>query len=308
MTKFSPLPAPTKRANFFYFALYCIVLIGFAACKNRDATVPSYLHIASFDFTSDLSKFGNPSSQITDAHVYVNGTLVGIYELPATIPILQEGDVRLIIFPGIKENGAAANRKIMRLYETFERNITLVPNQIDTVYPSTTYKENVFMAWREDYENGVFSTIRSAKSETKDTLIVIPSNHPDAFKGPFSDFSLQVKIEPSEFDEVFEHVSPEKFVVPRFGQDVIVEMDYKTNIFLQIGIYADNGGFIEQIPFIVLNPTTNWNKVYINLSIETSALQPNTPIQLFFGVIKPGSDPTFSPEFFLDNIKLSYLN
>jgi len=117
-----------------------------------------------------------------------------------------------------------------------------------------------------------------------------------------------IKIPASNERVFFEHYTIQKFVVPRFGADVYLEIDYKTNIDLQIGIYADKIDVYEQIPFIILRPTNEWNKIYINLKMETSSLPANTPIQIFYGFVKSEENTTLSPEVYLDNFKLNYLN
>ncbi len=256
-----------------------------------------------------MERQGDATSQITDGHVYVNGKFLGIYELPATIPVLDEGRCLISIFPGIKENGQEANRRSMRLFTEYETYVNLKPGLMDTVSPEATYRSQIHFDWIEDYENQNYTSVYSGGSNSKDSLIIIDRTHPDALQSEHSQYSLKVRMEPSEEEVKFEHSSPEWFVVPRQGQDVYLELDYKTNIPLQMGIYADRKdlGYIEQVPFIILRPVPRWNKIYLNLAIETSYLPDNTPIKIFFGTVNSGKNPTFAPQFFLDNIKLCYL-
>lgn len=278
------------------------------SCKDKKVQVPSYIHVTKFDFTTDLTSEGNPSQAITDGHVFVNGRFLGIFELPVTIPVPDEGPSTVIIIPGIKENGATANRQIIRTMESYEVNMTLEPTRVDTVRPTTVYKSNVFFAWMEDYELGLFTTEASNKNTTSDSIQIIDSSHVNAFPGSFSKYTAMIKVPANNERVFFEHYTVQKFIVPRFGTDVYLEIDYKTNIDLQIGIYADKVDAYEQIPFIILSPTTEWKKIYVNLKLETSALPANTPIQIFYGFVKPESNTTLSPEVYLDNFKLNYLN
>jgi hypothetical protein len=278
------------------------------ACTKKTVEVPSYIHIQPFTFTTNLLLEGNPSADITDAYVYVNGKYYGIFELPATVPVLAEGQSTILLLPTIKENGAAANRQIIRTLEGFETQVELSKTQVDTIKPNTKYKPNVKFAWLEDYETQVVSTTRAPKSTHQDSIQIIDSNDPNAFPSEFSKFSGRLKVKPTAERVLIEQVTVEKFLVPRGGQDVYFEMDYKTNIPLQIGIYADKPDIYEQIPFIILMPNEKWNKTYLNLKIETSALPANSPIQIFMGFIKSDTDSTISPEIYLDNLKLNYLD
>ena len=67
-------------------------------------------------------------ANITDAWVTMDGINLGVFELPAQIPILDEGEHNFRISPGIKENGMSATRMIYPFYEIHEssENIFLV--------------------------------------------------------------------------------------------------------------------------------------------------------------------------------------
>jgi hypothetical protein len=269
--------------------------------------IPSYLYIDPFSLTTDLGTQGNPSSRITDGHVFINGRFQGIYELPIVIPVFTEGPATVVVLPGIKENGANANRKIIRTLEAYEQVVAFSKTKIDSIYPSTVYKPNVQFKWIEDFELGTYSTAPSSKNTHSDSIVIIDRDHPNAFKGPFSNYSAAILFPKTNDRIFFEHASVEKFLVPGMGRDIYLEIDYKTNIELQIGIYADKPDMYEQIPFIILNPSEEWKKIYINLSIETSVLPANSPIQIFYGFVKP-QGVEMAPEVYLDNIKLNYLN
>ncbi|MCZ2130102.1 MAG: hypothetical protein LC109_07515 [Bacteroidia bacterium] len=307
MKRFSLKLINIKPADGFLFVLFNICLL-FSACKKRDAEIPSYLHIDKFTFSTNLPTEGNPSQNITDGHVYVNSKYLGAFELPVTIPVLAEGECTITIFPGIKENTSSVNRKSIKILQGYETKVTLKPEIIDTIKPATHYRSNVFFAWIEDFETGAISTESSSKNTTQDSIQIVDSADANAFKSPFSKYSAGISMPASDQSVLFEQFSKEKFIVPNKGADVYLELDYKTNIELQIGFYADKPSMYEQIPFIILPPSKEWKKVYLNLSIETSVLEANTPIQIFYGFLKSEGNASFSPQVYIDNIKLSYLN
>ena len=76
-------------------------------------------YIDDFIFNISNNNQGTNSEKITDAWIYVNGNLEGVYELPATIPLHYEGLKNLVIYPGIKRNGIAADRKKYPFYLHF---------------------------------------------------------------------------------------------------------------------------------------------------------------------------------------------
>ena len=64
---------------------------------------PSFIHIDDFIFNISNNNQGTNSEKISDAWIYVNGNLEGVYELPATIPLHYEGLKNLVIYPVLKE-------------------------------------------------------------------------------------------------------------------------------------------------------------------------------------------------------------
>ena len=75
---------------------YC----SFSGCEiiNPKEDTPSYLKINSIPLNTRKSAsetYGSNSNNIVDAWVFANGKLIGSFELPATIPILAEGNVEI---------------------------------------------------------------------------------------------------------------------------------------------------------------------------------------------------------------------
>ena len=290
--------------------LFLISTFFLNSCKDKSAEVPSYLYIDNFELTSNYSTHGFPSHKITDVWVYVNGRFYGIYELPVRIPVIEKGKSTISLLPGIKENGSYQSRFVYRMLTGYEIERELTPNEMDTIRPKTTYRDNAKFVWIEDYESGVISTVPSSRQTSNDSIVFIDSFHPNAFRpaGINSKRTGYIRVNASATDVIFEHLTIEKFILPRLGADVYLELDYKCNVPLQIGLYAEKQFQIEQIPFILLNPTEEWNKIYINLKPETSEFPPSTPVQIFFGFLKSGTEPDKTVEVFLDNIKLGYLD
>jgi hypothetical protein len=72
------------------------VLLALPSCDiiNPEEEVPSFIRIDSFSFKTEYATQGFPSFDIPDAHVYVDNKLIGIYELPAQVPVMKTGRVK----------------------------------------------------------------------------------------------------------------------------------------------------------------------------------------------------------------------
>ena len=94
-----------------YLISCCVALlfssIVLSSCNNFKGSqeIPAYIHIDTFLFTTNYGLEGAASHKITDAWLYIDDDIQGCYELPATIPVLERGNHRVTIIPGIKLNG-----------------------------------------------------------------------------------------------------------------------------------------------------------------------------------------------------------
>ena len=79
------------------------ILIAFVACKKENLT-PAYIKI------NDIELNNSSTDKITDAWVYIENQLQGVYELPAKFPVLETGVKEIRIKAGIKNNGISSSR------------------------------------------------------------------------------------------------------------------------------------------------------------------------------------------------------
>lgn len=254
--------------------------------------MPTYITINDISFSTNYATEGSASENITDAWVYVNDELMGVYELPATFPVLEEGNVELKVYAGIKDNGIAASRARYLMFNPHVENVNLVAGETIEIEPSVTYNSGVNFRWLEDFENASLSFLYHQLSDT-----IFFKNTSNRKEG---DFSGKAYLESSM--NFFEATSVAFSNIPRSLTPIYLELDFKTNEPLLVGIYHDN----DQYGVIRLNTTTEWKKIYINLTDVVSSRQSATAIKIFFGIQETTSDPflTDNPEIHIDNIKL----
>ena len=82
----------------------------FSGC-DKEEQIPSYIYISEFVLYTKNTNFGSNSHDFVDAWVYANNKLIGVFELPATIPILESGSKQLTIIAGIRKNGLYYERE-----------------------------------------------------------------------------------------------------------------------------------------------------------------------------------------------------
>ncbi|NOU47201.1 MAG: hypothetical protein HOO86_09080 [Bacteroidales bacterium] len=294
------LTLPVWSKYLFFTALLGLLL---TSCNKfeGDQMVPSYLSIDTIKFTSDNLTQGSSTHKITDSWVYVNDQLVGVYELPARIPVLQHGIQNLEVRAGIKLNGISSTRVPYPFYVPYTiDNFEFIEDSIRLVNPSTKYYSTTFFAWIEDFENASLSLISTSHSDTN-IYKTEPRNNPEALLSEFSAYSGKITLDQSH--KAFELASFKSYVLPRNGVPVFLELDYKCDIPFTVGMYASENGTVVSIPLVVVNTSKNWNKIYINLGPNVAEHTQASDYRIFF---QSDIDTEEQANVLFDNIKLVY--
>lgn len=277
-----------------------LIVLSFTNCepKNDEDLVPSYLHIQKIDVTTTYEQ-GSASSSITDAWVYIDDKFIGSFELPATVPILAEGKQNIVVRPGIKLNGISNTRTAYPYYTSIERELTLVKDSVINLSGSVTYQPTTNFAWKENFDESGISLDTTSKSDvnivkTNESGLVYPENN-NAYSG---------MITLTSDSSVFEVVSSSGYAFPENGKPVFLELNYRINHEMVVGVYYKDGGVKYQRPLIILNPTDEWKKVYVNLTVPKYDTPSAYDFEIFFGSQKKAG--TADALFLIDNLKLVF--
>jgi hypothetical protein len=291
----------TQRLLPFFLTLIVILTVT-VSCENQEDEdlVPSYIHIDKISVSSNLTQ-GSNSSNITDAWVYLDETLIGSFELPATVPILSSGKQKITVRPGIKLNGISNTRAAYPFYTGIVRELELVKDSIINITGNTSYERNTIFPWLEDFDSPSLSIDTSAKS---DVSIAKTSDPQLIFNEPGNLYSGLVTM--TNDTSIFEVVTKDKFDFPENGGYIFLEVNYKINHPLVFGVYYSVNGARIQRPIVILNKTDEWKKTYINLSVIKYDTPSAYDFQIFMGAEK--EDGTENAIFLLDNLKLVRFN
>jgi len=302
-----PLLSATGLNMINYRLIYPILLIFttllFNSCNpDNDKGIPSYIHIEKIDLVTTPLQ-GTASHKIVDAWVYIDNKLIGAFELPATFPVLRSGNTEIKIYAGIKINGIAAVRSPYPFYKPIFVSADLIPERIDTLRNlTTTYEQSTTFEWLEDFDSGALSIDTTSLSATKLHRTSDPSLI-FKYKNERNDYSAMATL--SGDSTLFECATIEYFELPKTGTPVFLEMNYKNDFNLTVGlIYITSTHEVHQHSVLILNPTEEWNKVYINFTPTISVLYFAQKFKVFIGMMK--NDPSVTATIYLDNLKLVY--
>ncbi|NVK03224.1 MAG: hypothetical protein HWD92_00315 [Flavobacteriia bacterium] len=291
--------------------LLCVsVLFG---CDREPATVPSYLHIDEMNVSTNYVEHGTASSNITTAWVEIDGDMIGVFELPAVVPVAKSGQHELKLYPGINLNGIQSLRNIYEFYQPYEEVMTFVENEdvwpdaANDSVPTVTYSPQSFYTYRpiEDFEDislafEISNRADTGLSRTTDPNLVF--NDPELNEN--STQSGYVRLPDEDF--LFEVISVEEFTdLPKGGANVYLEMNYKIDAVATVGVFRRIPGQVDQVPVVGLFPTDGeWKKIYINLVTEVSAVPNAEGFRIFIGAVNVEGNGEMDMLF--DNIKLVY--
>jgi len=279
--------------NLHYIIFIFIITLCFSCKKSVSDLTPSYISIDSIGFVTN-SLQGSASHNITDAWIYLNDNVQGIYELPCKFPVLAEGMQKITIRPGIKINGIASTRMYYPFYKPIDYNINLVKDSTIHLSPVTSYNPAVVLAWMEDFEDGGISLERTSKSQVN---IGTTSDLQEVFQGNYS-----AKIILDSNRTIFECYTIDSYVLN--GNAInFLEFNYKNNCEVSIGVFVYSTNATIQRSVLVLNKSSIWKKIYVNLSNAVSENMTATNFKVFIGIQKDASSSE-NPVLYLDNLKL----
>jgi hypothetical protein len=289
----SIIKARITRLSFLDNPIFKVVLVFmlFNSCVKENP-VPAYLYIPSFSLTAKTSE-GSSAQKITDAWVYVDGEINGVFQMPITLPVVEMGQHEISIFAGVRNNGTKSNPVIYPFFNTFIQKIDLKAGKTDTIRPSTTYITNAQFKIMEDFEKGnILRFDRDGNTTLNFTTI------DNGFEGRSGQIIL------TKTNASMEKATTTKVALPNTAENIYLEMNYKTEAELSIGIIGSDP--VTNISGtasykITLFPNKEWNKTYINLTNEVKDLK-MTNFQIVFRSLLP--DSLNSATILIDNIKL----
>ncbi len=284
--------------NIFLPAVAAVALL--QGCDKPEST-PAYLTVNPFVVNE---QGGAGWQKITEGWVYVDGELLGGFTLPATIPVLEEGEKKVEIFPGVKVNGQDDSPGVYQMMNRHAQNVTFVPANTALVTPATSYDPGTYFVWPQ--EETTFDGLASIQIENRDgdaaTSFAITT------AAGFDGKGIEIKVDTAH--ALIEIATESVPLDNNGGKNIWLEMQYRTDIPFSFQLVGDNDGqFEEAIGIYLFNVTENngWNKIYFNLRDYVVALK-KTNYRLYFRVPLPrdgnGQYTSTTGTVHIDNLRL----
>lgn len=285
--------------------IFVLLILLTSSCEKfqGDQTIPSYIQIDSVMLVKNpLIEEGSLTKNFTDVWIFVDDQTIGAFELPAVIPILESGNHKLTILPGVLYSGMSGTRGP---YPFMEPDVIgsydFTMDSVQNYTPVTSYRETTHFAWYEDFEDNFISLEPTNQSDT--SLIYQEYDPADPFYGTASGIAY-LNIDYPVLECATNVTSGQGIELPGNGAPVFLEMDYNINHPLVVGLYVyEFGNQITQHPVVVINPTDGeWKKIYINFSSTITGFNQADFFNIFIRSDKV--EGYVDPIIMVDNFKL----
>lgn len=274
------------------FLLYITALYSSCGLTDNFSEEPMYLQINSASLTG-TPQVGN-SHDIKDAWVYVDGFNVGIFELPATVPILSSGNtVNVDIRAGVRDNGIQLSARQYPFYKTLNYTFDFIANETIELDLTYEYVDNVQFTINENFELGnvFFDDVDGNPLST-----ISRSN-----ETPYGSFCG--KSEVSADLSRFEQATSEVYLTNVFqSSEVYLEIDYKCDVSFIVGYIGYRNSVKSTIGVITLFEEEEWSKLYLDMSADL-----NSGVFDEYQLVIAGAGTNQDGNIWIDNVRIVHL-
>lgn len=292
------------KTIFFVCALFFL----FSGCVKNNPN-PSWLNVSAWDLVENTdSQFdaGVLSHNISNAWVYMDGNLVGVFEAPFNIPVIAEGSHVFTFYPAIQINGISATKGIYTFMKSYEVTLDLEIDGTSDVNLVTEYKDNVKF-WFEDFEDASFAIVDGPTSLAS----IVRSSEASIIDQDLNEgFFGKIELDETNYTYTGSTTANAGSLVMNLpkGKDCYLEIDYHNTANLTIGVLnITNDGAVIQNPMVTLNKQSSadveWKKIYIDLREVVSG---STNTQYFEFSLNSLLTESSTATIYIDNIKAVY--
>lgn len=262
--------------------------------------MPVWLEINEWTLNANVNPATDPGElthQFTNAWVYINGKVIGVFEVPCKIPVLVSGDCEITIYPTILNNGISATKKVYPFTESYITNLNLVEGETYTINPTTQYFQNTHF-WIEDFENSNLKFVED--NSVSKTSLQVGNNPAISQWGNYGHIHLTLT------DSIWVSVS-EAMPLPKGGAEVYLEINYRNNNSFTNGIQAISSSGTNDNPLYRMNRQEGnpiWKKMYLDLKETVSYYGTALNYKQYFKAVL--NDDLSEADIYIDNIKVVY--
>lgn len=272
----------------------------FTSCQEKSqAKIPAWLQIDSVGMITNYLAQGTAYQNFKDVWVYVDGNLLGGFELPFLIPVLTFGKVPLLLRPGIFVNGFSGLRAQYSAVRLLSLTRTFKADSVTTVFPVFSYDSLITFPFLEDFESAGIQFTFSPGSAVGMVRLSGPG------VGYFSNSCGHIVLSSgSALTGQAETVNA--IFLPKGGRPKFMELHYRCNTPVDVLLICLSSSGLRTEKYIASLKSTNnqWNKAYFTLTPFTDAFLEGNQFKPAFRISRENEHSSVYLD--VDNVKVLY--
>ena len=290
-----------------YLYFFVLLAFGLSGCVKNNPK-PVWLEINNWTLTANPNPSTQPNTDpgalthnFSDVWVYIDGKVMGVFEVPCKIPVLVSGTCKIILMPTIRNNGVAVTKKAYPFMQQFETTLDLVEGETYTINPTTYYASSTTFHIEDFESNSV--TIEKDASVSSPNLNLQVENEPSIAQwGRYGHLALDAT------NNLWIGVLP-ALGLPKGGRQVYLEVDYRSTNTILTGMleYQVSGNIIDHDGYSIARQTTSdlkWKKIYIDLRDVVSNTPSGFSYKQYLRMLL--DNDLSSSDVYIDNIKVVF--
>jgi len=274
-----------------FLGILVIVLLSSCDKFENKVEVPSYVQIDSVIFQTNPSSQGVNHHKFSDIWFNLDGSQVGVFELPAAFPVIAEGLKPVAIKAGYIKSGVSIYREVHPFIEWVKDTFNFV--KADTIHYTPIFKYNdLTKFWIEDFDEPGLKL--HTKDSTKYLQQTIDPNQPNNQIG-------LVQLPDSVSGSIY-------YTKANFELNytpILMELEYLNDAPFGIGIILHKANSSDEYidPFTIIYTKEEWNLMYVNLAEQFANYTSADSYDVYF-FFTTQNNVTSNTK--LDNLKILY--
>jgi hypothetical protein len=278
-----------------HFILLFFLGIIFSFCKSKEAPAVSLIEVDQFSSAYMLNADTFGSQNLSDVWMLTNNEDLGVYELPARIPVKATSDsITIFMTPGFKYLDINDVRIKYAPFKPFSRTIKLEPGQTYKIIPKLKY----FELYKVDIENFEGSGVKLDKLASSDTALTIGNDISQMFNNTkygqivLTNITTQAGVKTSN-----------KYNLPaaNTADKAYLEFNYKSDVIITVGLFDGNQKYT---PYVEEAVSKEWKKAYVDIGEASKSAGNTSGSYIYFAVKNIDNLPIANILF--DDIKVIY--
>lgn len=276
------------------------MLLSSCSLFDNEDPIPGFLVFENPTLSTVPQLEGEPTHNIKDVWVFDGPEFLGIFPLPAKVPVIITGEEKQFsIFAGVRNNGGVGNALRYPFFEPITVAANLDAREEKSIPLIFKYSDNVKFDFIEDFENNHIFVTDPNETDDEGTEIVIQTDEVLPNFGGNRAGHIVFDTDTSSFERATLATYDRQ---NNLGSSTFIEIDYKCDLPFLAGWITYRANFIQRDYSVLIAPSTEWNKIYIDISEFVGSVEIDRYTISLASAITAGN--TIPSNIYLDNIKL----